>query len=65
MLFVTMLNQLYAPLNFFGTYYRTIQQYMIGARLHPRLAGMHMPHARGAADSAASLGSVCRHGEHV
>eukprot|EP00873_Tetraselmis_striata_P028768 jgi/Tetstr1/449032/TSEL_003800.t1 len=28
-LFVTMLNQLYAPLNFFGTYYRTIQQYMI------------------------------------
>jgi ATP-binding cassette subfamily B (MDR/TAP) protein 6 len=28
-LFVTMLNQLYAPLNFFGTYYRVIQQYMI------------------------------------
>jgi len=28
-LFVTLLNQLYAPLNFFGTYYRTIQQYMI------------------------------------
>lgn len=28
-LFVTLLNQLYGPLNFFGTYYRTIQQYMI------------------------------------
>ena len=29
MLFVTLMQQLYAPLNYFGTYYRTIQQYMI------------------------------------
>lgn len=28
-LFVTLMQQLYAPLNYFGTYYRTIQQYMI------------------------------------
>lgn len=28
-LFVTLIQQLYAPLNYFGTYYRTIQQYMI------------------------------------
>lgn len=28
-LFLTMMAQLYAPLNFFGTYYRIIQQYII------------------------------------
>lgn len=28
-LFLTMMAQLYGPLNFFGTYYRVIQQYMI------------------------------------
>lgn len=28
-LFLTLMAQLYAPLNFFGTYYRVIQQYMI------------------------------------
>ena len=28
-LFLSLLQQLYAPLNYFGTYYRTIQQYMI------------------------------------
>jgi ABC-type multidrug transport system fused ATPase/permease subunit len=29
-LFLTLMAQLYGPLNFFGTYYRVIQQYMIG-----------------------------------
>lgn len=28
-LFLTLMAQLYGPLNFFGTYYRVIQQYMI------------------------------------
>ncbi|KAK9835927.1 hypothetical protein WJX84_005950 [Apatococcus fuscideae] len=28
-LFITLMQQLYAPLNYFGTYYRTIQRYMI------------------------------------
>jgi ATP-binding cassette subfamily B (MDR/TAP) protein 6 len=28
-LFVTLMQQLYAPLNFFGTYYRMIQQSMV------------------------------------
>ena len=27
-LFITLMQQLYAPLNYFGTYYRTIQRYM-------------------------------------
>ena len=29
MLFLALMAQLYAPLNYFGSYYRTIQQYMI------------------------------------
>ena len=29
MLFITLMQQLFAPLNYFGTYYRTIQKYMI------------------------------------
>lgn len=28
-LFLSLMAQLYGPLNFFGSYYRTIQQYMI------------------------------------
>ena len=32
-LFLSLMTQLYAPLNFFGSYYRTIQQYMVGAWL--------------------------------
>jgi ABC-type transport system involved in Fe-S cluster assembly fused permease/ATPase subunit len=28
-LFLTLMSQIYSPLNFFGTYYRQIQRYMI------------------------------------
>ena len=29
MLFITLMQQLYAPLNYFGSYYRAIQQQLI------------------------------------
>ncbi len=36
-LFLSLMAQLYGPLNFFGSYYRTIQQYMVRTELawHP------------------------------